>query len=84
MKSSIQSMLLITLTAATFNAHALCINSDGSLDDPSMSPSSIATDMLPACEKSQDQTTEKHNEKTGPEGKSAKNNSEKQDKQSKS
>lgn len=49
MKNCSSALLLAILAGITFNAHALCVNPDGSLDDPSMSPSTIAVEELPAC-----------------------------------
>src|SRR5512147_1894717 len=49
MKNCSSALLLAILAGTTFNAHALCVNPDGSLDDPSMSPSTIAVEELPAC-----------------------------------
>jgi hypothetical protein len=50
MKTRSKTLLLIILAGLTVNAHALCVNPDGTLDDASMSPSTIAVEMLPACE----------------------------------
>lgn len=56
MKKYLHSLLFVVLTGAAINAHALCMNPDGSLDDASVLlddtsvPSDlIATDVLPAC-----------------------------------
>lgn len=49
MKKRSNALLLLVLAGVAFNAHALCVNPDGSLDDPSMSPSTIAVEELPAC-----------------------------------
>lgn len=38
------------LAGLSLTARALCVNPDGSLDDPSVSPETIATDMLPSCQ----------------------------------
>lgn len=50
MKNSLQSLLVVVLAGVAFNAHALCVNSDGSLDDASVSEETIAVDILPDCE----------------------------------
>ena len=49
MKKCSNGLIMAILAGLTFNAHALCVNPDGSLDDPSMSPSTIAVEELPAC-----------------------------------
>ena len=38
------------LAGLSLTAHALCVNPDGSLDDPSVTSSTVATDMLPTCQ----------------------------------
>ncbi len=43
---------LMVLLGISGGANALCVKPDGSLDDPSMSPGSIAMDMVPQCEDS--------------------------------
>lgn len=50
MKQSLHALLLATLAGLTFNANALCVNPDGSLDDASVPDGSVAKEMLPACE----------------------------------
>lgn len=40
----------LSLAGLALNAYALCVNPDGSLDDPSMSSGSIAMDMVPSCD----------------------------------
>ncbi|OZA14981.1 MAG: hypothetical protein B7X94_00125 [Hydrogenophilales bacterium 17-62-8] len=49
MKHRSNALLLAVLASISFNAHALCVNPDGSLDDASMSPSTIAVETLPLC-----------------------------------
>lgn len=49
MKHSVQSMLFAVLAGVAINAHALCVNLDGSLDDASVTREAIAVDILPAC-----------------------------------
>ncbi len=56
MKNRSNALLLAMLTSISFNAHALCVNPDGSLDDASMSPSTVAVEMLPACVDSSPET----------------------------
>lgn len=50
MKKHPPVLLLIALAGLAFNAHALCFNPDGSLDDASVLVSSVAVEVLPACE----------------------------------
>jgi hypothetical protein len=52
--------LLIAVCSLAFNAHALCMNPDGSLDDASVSASTIAMDVLPACGNPASSTIHKH------------------------
>lgn len=51
MKYSLQSLLFAVLAGVAIQAqaHDLCINPDGSLNDASVSKEVIAVDMLPAC-----------------------------------
>lgn len=49
MKYPLHTVLVAVLAGAALNAHALCMNPDGSLDDDSISKGTIAVDMLPAC-----------------------------------
>ncbi len=42
-------VLYCTLFGISGGAHALCVMPDGSLDDVSMSPGTIAMDMVPPC-----------------------------------
>lgn len=49
MKYSLQSVLFAVLAGVAVNAHALCVNADGTLDDASVPKETIAVDMLPAC-----------------------------------
>jgi hypothetical protein len=51
MKNPSRPLFLIVIAGLSLNAHALCMNQDGSLDDPSFSPSTIALDVLPPCKK---------------------------------
>jgi hypothetical protein len=51
MKTPSRPLFLIAIAGLSLNAHALCMNQDGSLDDASMSPSTIALDVLPPCKK---------------------------------
>lgn len=50
MKSLATTLIGLSLAGLTLNAYALCVKPDGSLDDPSMSPGSIAMDMVPSCD----------------------------------
>lgn len=50
MKKFASVLFVLSLAGLTLNAYALCVNPDGSLDDPSMSPGSIAMDMVPSCD----------------------------------
>lgn len=38
------------LAGLTLNAHALCVNADGTLSDPSIPTGSLALDVMPSCE----------------------------------
>lgn len=49
MKYPLRAVLFTVFAGVAVNAHALCIKSDGSLDDASVSKETIAVDMLPAC-----------------------------------
>lgn len=50
MKKLAAALFGLSLAGVTLNSYALCVNPDGSLDDPSMSPGSIAMDMVPSCD----------------------------------
>lgn len=50
MKNSAAALLGLGLVGVAMNAHALCINPDGSLDDSSIPPSSVVMDMVPTCD----------------------------------
>ena len=50
MKKLPHALLPIILAGLAFNAHALCVNQDGTLDDASVPASSVVVDVLPACE----------------------------------
>jgi hypothetical protein len=50
MKKHPHVLLLIVLAGLAFNAHALCVNPDGSLDDASVPVASVSVEVLPACE----------------------------------
>ena len=50
MKKQPHVLLLIVLAGLAFNAHALCVNPDGSLDDASVPVANVSVEVLPACE----------------------------------
>lgn len=54
MKKPSRTLFLIVIAGLSLNAHALCVNQDGSLDDSSVPPSTISVDMLPTCDKQTD------------------------------
>lgn len=49
MKKHASALLMLAVTGLSLNAHALCVNPDGSLDDRSVPTGSVVADMLPAC-----------------------------------
>ena len=49
MKKRPHALFLIILSGLAFNAHALCVNQDGTLDDASVPASTVVVDVLPAC-----------------------------------
>lgn len=53
MRTPMQFLLTVVLAGMAFNAHALCVKPDGSLDDASLSRDFVAMDMLPACKNSE-------------------------------
>jgi hypothetical protein len=50
MKKLAATLFGLGLAGLAMNAHALCVNPDGSLDDSSVPPGSVVMDMLPACD----------------------------------
>ena len=58
MRKYLHSLLFVVLTGAAINAHALCMNPDGSLDDASVPMGTISTDVLPACQDQEKKDTE--------------------------
>lgn len=50
MKKRATASLMLVIAGLSLNAHALCVNPDGSLDDKSVPPGSIAVEMLPVCQ----------------------------------
>jgi hypothetical protein len=62
MRKYLHSLLFVVLTGAAINAHALCMNPDGSLDDASVPLGTISTDVLPTCQDQEKKATE---EKSG-------------------
>ena len=58
MRKYLHSLLFVVLTGAAINAHALCMNPDGSLDDASVPLGTISTDVLPACQDQEKKPTE--------------------------
>jgi len=63
MKYPLQSLLFGVLAGVVVQAHAhdLCINSDGSLNDTSVSKETIAVDMLPSCKNQEPKAAEAPN-----------------------
>lgn len=49
MKKNAGVLFGLGLASFALNAHALCVNPDGSLDDPSVPPESVAMDVMPSC-----------------------------------
>jgi len=58
MRRCLHSLLFVVITGAAINAHALCVNPDGSLDDASVPLGTISTDVLPACQDQGKKATE--------------------------
>ncbi len=54
MKTLATALFGLSLAGLTLNAYALCVKPDGSLDDPSMSPGSVAIEMVPSCDAATD------------------------------
>ena len=50
MKNTPSALLLSALAGFALNAHALCVNPDGSLDDASIPEGMVSIDVLPACD----------------------------------
>jgi hypothetical protein len=48
--STLKALAIVALLGISSGAHALCRNTDGSLDDPSMDTSAGDLNMLPTCE----------------------------------
>lgn len=48
--NAIKTVLFVMTLIIANTANALCVNTDGSLDDKSMSPETVAVEMLPQCE----------------------------------